>query len=176
MTHSLDNREVYFPIEARGEEKLGETRIRGELTRSKAFPWVPSGKNLFDRKETVPFQCKHVQLLAYAFSRPFRAYRNGEGNRPILGINVDRFLFFFLSFPTKHAPVIAILNERIRFSFLSFFSSILWFRRLSRGIFFSREEKMPRDVIRRRAKGTNFFLSLVDIYSCKMGSIRAISI
>lgn len=120
-----------------------------------------------------------VQTRATACLRLFSpiqgvSKRRGKSTHP--GNKRRSFSFFFLSFPTKHAAVIAILNERIRFSFLSFFSSILWFRRLSRGIFFSREEKMPRDVIRRRAKGTNFFLSLVDIYSCKMGSIRAISI
>lgn len=134
MTHSLDNREVYFPIEARGEEKLGETRIRGELTRSKAFPWVPSGKNLFDRKETVPFQCKHVQLLAYAFSRPFRAYRNGEGNRPILGINVDRFLSFFFLFPRPRYSNIKRANSFL-FSFFLFVDSLVS-TIISRDLFF----------------------------------------
>lgn len=137
MTHSLDNGEVYFPIEG-GLAGGRDTYPRRELTRSKAFPWVPSGKNLFDRKETVPFQCKHVQLLAYAFSRPFRPYRETVGgrNRPILGINIDRFLlllsflfaFSFFLFPrqTRRSPYVNI--KRI------FLFSFFFFFRLSREI------------------------------------------
>ena len=87
MTHSLDNREVYFPIEARREdsreEKLGDTYPRRAYT-IEGISVGPKREELV-RPKRNPFQCKHVQLLAYAFSRPFTAYRNGGGNRSILG-------------------------------------------------------------------------------------------
>lgn len=67
-----------------------------------AFPWVPSGKNLFDRKETRPVSgantcnCLLTPFLAHSARESKR-----RGDRSTLGNKRRRFsfLFFFFLFP-----------------------------------------------------------------------------
>lgn len=103
MTHSLDNGEVYFPIEARREdsreEKLGDTYPRRAYT-IEGISVGPKREELVRPKRNRPVS---VQTRATACLRLFSpihgvSKRRGKSIHPGY-INVDRSLLF-LSPPT----------------------------------------------------------------------------
>ena len=157
-----------FTFPSREDWREGETRIRGEsLHDRRHFRGSQAGRTCSTEKKPSRFSANTCNCLLTPFlahSGRIEKRWGGGRNRPILGINVDRFLlllsflfaFSFFLFPrqTRRSPYVNIK----RIFLFSFF-----FFRLSREIiegFFCHKA---------RAKGMIFFLSLVDIYSREMG-------
>lgn len=169
MTHSLDNGEVYFPIEGRREdsreEKLGDTYPRRAYT-IEGISVGPKREELVRPKRNRPVS---VQTRATACLRLFSpihgvSKRRGKSIHPGY-INVDRSLLFL------SPPYVNIERIFLLFSFSLFLRRFFDYRDKDRGVFFS------SDVIK-ESERNNFFLSPVDIYSRKtgLGDIQAISI